>query len=795
MRLFLSIIILTSFLSCHVKETTPNAWLVKTDSLRSLVYASYLESKPKDNFLTFLNNNGAYSLALEIAEDSIKYNYKIELANIGYQIALQHGYYNEALHFLENIKCNNKADSINHIFKYLAVYLKEMDTVKESECLSKLMPLKDEIPKNDRLKFELLSDFGAHYHNLRNYKKSLELNTGVYQMAHTLKVSELDIALSCQRLANDYNDQLRNNLIPQSQRIPIYKKAKSLYTESIALLAKIIPTPRERLAESYMTLNMLDLTVNYTNDSFANYRKALELILPQFKDPEIHNYYFCYHPILASIILTQMAEVNFDRYFIQHAPQKATNSLRWSEICSKLLQQSVLEPNDYGIAFDMLKTFRTRNTNQYISYLLFISPKMENLPVKLLEISTQDKYPILTKNHLINADNSGENISKLKLVNHIRSLQFLTYCLNSKTLKRHSKELLTTAAQIEQDFEKQMPKIDSGSIAKLRQKLGATNTLLINYQCSEGILVRIAISKDSVSFISKPLLQIFKEPFFGNALINHEESNNVSEYRNLAGAAYDYFLSDIPNLFKYSKIIIASDKLLPQTFDGLVLNKSNKHTWSDLEYLGDKICTYYVPNIQWLFRSGESKDFKINYTVAHPKHQNKLPYSDLLTNYLKEKYSAEITSADDFEKSKGKSYRILHLATHTASDSQGYYSLLLDSSRISALNSYAPKCNLAILNACETIKGRYLMTEGTISLARLFLSSCADATISSTLKVDNNASAELFKYFYQFLYNGNTVSESLYKAKKELRKRTPEWSNPYYWSSYQLMGKDMIFTH
>jgi CHAT domain-containing protein len=87
------------------------------------------------------------------------------------------------------------------------------------------------------------------------------------------------------------------------------------------------------------------------------------------------------------------------------------------------------------------------------------------------------------------------------------------------------------------------------------------------------------------------------------------------------------------------------------------------------------------------------------------------------------------------------------------------------------------------------------MTEGTISLARLFLSSGADAAISSTLKVDNNASAELFKYFYQFLYNGNTVSESLFKAKKELRKRTPEFNNPYFWSSYQLLGKDLIFTH
>ena len=778
-----------------MKETMRNAWLVKTDSLRSLVYASYLESKPKVNFLTYLNNNGAYSLALEIAKDSIKYNYKNELANIGYQIALQHGYYNDALHFLENIKSNNKADSINHIFKYLAVYLKEMDTVKESECLSKLMPLKDEIAKNDRLKFELLSDSGAHYHNLHNYKKSLELNARAFEMAHRMTLSAFDMALSCQRLANDYNDQLRNNLIPQSQRIPIYKKAKSLYTESIALLAKIIPTPRERLAESYMTLNMLDLTVNYTNDSFANYRKALDLILPQFKDPEIHNYYFCYHPILASIILTQMAEVNYDRYNLKHTPEKATNSLRWSEICSKLLQQSVLEPTDYGVAFDMLKTFRTRNTNQYISYLLSISPQTENLPVKLLEISTQDKYPILSKNHLINADNSGENINKLKLLNDIRSLQFLTYCSNSKTLKRHSEELLTTAAQIEQEFEKQMPKIDNGSIAKLKQKLGATNTLLINYQCSEGVLVRIAISKDSLSFISRPLPQIFKEPLFGNALINHEESNNVSEYSKLAGSAYDYLLGDIPNLFKYSKIIIASDKLLPQTFDGLVINKSNKHTWSDLEYLGDKISTYYVPNIQWLFNKTTSKDFKINYAVAHRKHQNQLPYSDLLTNYLKEKYSAEITSADDFEKSKGKSYRILHLATHTASDSQGYYSLLLDSSRISALNSYAPKCNLTILNACETIKGKYLMNEGAISLARLFLSSGADATISSTLKVDNNASAELFKYFYRFLYDGNSVSESLYKAKKELRKRTPEFNNPYFWSSYQLLGKDLIFTH
>jgi CHAT domain-containing protein len=791
------LILLFAFTSCNLPDNGKihDYSLCQIDSIKFNAVNAYNSKKQSLDYLTWLSENGAYYIALETIKDSIKENKKNELAIKGYNIALQHGYYDEALSFLQYVRVKSKEDSIDVLLKSLSVYLKEIDTLKESEFLNKLLHYRDEISHNDKLKFELLSDSGTHFHNLHHYKKAINLNANAYRMAKRLRLSESELALTCQRLANDYNDQLRYSLIRQGQRIRAYNKAKELYKETISLLNKISPIPKERLSESYMTLNMLDLAVNYSNDTFANYKKAIELILPQFNDPEIHDNYFCYHPILTNIILTHLAEVNHDRFVLKHTPEKAVNSIRWSEICSKLLQQAVMEPNDFGVAFDMLKVFRTRNTSQYISYLLTVNPDQKKLPLSLLKISTQDKYPILSKNHLINKGKSNRNLLRLRLLNAIRSLQFLSYNIGDKRLNNYADSLENIALQINNDYEKELPTINKKNIEELQQYLRDNNSIVVSFQYSQGNLLRITINKDSIAIVFKPFLMKFMEPQFGNALLNFEETNNVREFAKLGGAAYTYLFADIPNLLTYTKLIIVPDKLLPQSFDGLVVGAGEDYTWNSIQYLGDKICTYYVPNIQWLFNTPKSLNLNITYAVAHPQNQNQLPYSDLLSRYLKDNYDAEIINANDLEKNNGKSYSILHIATHTESDDQGFKNLLLDNSKLSSLNSYAPKCNMAILNACETIKGKYLMNEGAISLARLFLSSGADATISSTLKVDNNASAELFKYFYQFLYNGNTFAESLFKAKKEIRKRTAEWNNPYYWSSYQLLGKDIKFTH
>ena len=100
---------------------------------------------------------------------------------------------------------------------------------------------------------------------------------------------------------------------------------------------------------------------------------------------------------------------------------------------------------------------------------------------------------------------------------------------------------------------------------------------------------------------------------------------------------------------------------------------------------------------------------------------------------------------------------------------------------------------MVVLNACETNDGMSSLNEGKISLTRLFLSNGADAVITSIGKVDNHASAELFKVFYKYLSEGKPASESLTLAKREIRNRTPEWANPYYWSLYELIGNDLSF--
>jgi hypothetical protein len=76
-----------------------------------------------------------------------------------------------------------------------------------------------------------------------------------------------------------------------------------------------------------------------------------------------------------------------------------------------------------------------------------------------------------------------------------------------------------------------------------------------------------------------------------------------------------------------------------------------------------------------------------------------------------------------------------------------------------------------------------------ISLTRGFMYAGSQTVVTSLWKVDDRATAELMKDFYQsMLQTGMTPAAALRSAKQKIRQQTA-WSAPYFWAGFVLQGE------
>ncbi|MCA1621213.1 MAG: CHAT domain-containing protein [Acidobacteria bacterium] len=96
---------------------------------------------------------------------------------------------------------------------------------------------------------------------------------------------------------------------------------------------------------------------------------------------------------------------------------------------------------------------------------------------------------------------------------------------------------------------------------------------------------------------------------------------------------------------------------------------------------------------------------------------------------------------------------------------------------------------LVVLSACRTALGKEVRGEGMIGLTRGFLYAGASSVVSSLWKVDDEATSELMRRFYEnMLRRGMTPAAALREAQNSIR-REPHWRSPYYWAAFTLQGE------
>jgi CHAT domain-containing protein len=154
------------------------------------------------------------------------------------------------------------------------------------------------------------------------------------------------------------------------------------------------------------------------------------------------------------------------------------------------------------------------------------------------------------------------------------------------------------------------------------------------------------------------------------------------------------------------------------------------------------------------------------------------------------------------EKTDFSSYAILHFATHGLLDPKnpkklGFYLSMVNKAgqdedgfiTMQDVYNLRVPVSLVVLSACRTGLGEDVRGEGLIGLTRGFMHAGASSVVASLWKVDDEATAELMKYFYtNMLKNGMRPAAALREAQNTLR-QDPHWSSPHYWAGFTLQGE------
>ncbi|HKQ90922.1 MAG TPA: CHAT domain-containing protein [Blastocatellia bacterium] len=148
-------------------------------------------------------------------------------------------------------------------------------------------------------------------------------------------------------------------------------------------------------------------------------------------------------------------------------------------------------------------------------------------------------------------------------------------------------------------------------------------------------------------------------------------------------------------------------------------------------------------------------------------------------------------------------YRIVHFATHGILNNvhpelSGIVLSLVDEGgkqqdgflRLQDIYNLKLPAELVVLSACQTGLGKKVEGEGLIGLTRGFMYAGAPRVLASLWKVDDRATSELMKRFYQGMLGPEALRQAgaLRQAQLSIWKEK-QWREPYYWAAFVLQGE------
>lgn len=147
-------------------------------------------------------------------------------------------------------------------------------------------------------------------------------------------------------------------------------------------------------------------------------------------------------------------------------------------------------------------------------------------------------------------------------------------------------------------------------------------------------------------------------------------------------------------------------------------------------------------------------------------------------------------------------YRIVHFATHglinnTHPELSGVVLSLVDEKgrpqngflRLYDLYNLKLSADLVVLSACQTALGKEIRGEGLVGLTRGFMYAGAPRVVASFWQIDDRATAEFMKRFYQEMLGQKLRPAAALRAAQASMSKDPRWHQPHYWAAFTLQGE------
>lgn len=147
-------------------------------------------------------------------------------------------------------------------------------------------------------------------------------------------------------------------------------------------------------------------------------------------------------------------------------------------------------------------------------------------------------------------------------------------------------------------------------------------------------------------------------------------------------------------------------------------------------------------------------------------------------------------------------YRVVHFATHgiinnSHPELSGIVLSLVDEKgkpqngflRLYDLYNLKLSADLVVLSACQTALGKEIRGEGLVGLTRGFMYAGAPRVIASLWQIDDRASAEFMKRFYEAMLGQKLRPAAALRAAQVSMSKDPRWRGPHYWAAFTIQGE------
>lgn len=309
---------------------------------------------------------------------------------------------------------------------------------------------------------------------------------------------------------------------------------------------------------------------------------------------------------------------------------------------------------------------------------------------------------------------------------------------------------------------------------------------------------------------TQKLLHLIKSSSSDHNLIKNFLEQNHKVFNTIIGPIY----TQIPK--NHNLNFVPSGVLHYIPFEILISEYDGNTNIIDQKYLLNdfQIKNIHSVNSKFLFLKKGSKDLDDKIASFSPSFDNSKNLPPLNWNTFETDKIQEIVGGDVFTgelatekkfKEVSNNYSILHFATHGFVDiddyrnshlsfTNSYDSIEDDKLFLHEISSMQTSASLAVLSLCESGNGTPLKGDGIMSLSQSFAYAGVPSVIMSLWKIDDKATADIMKIFYELLEKGNSANESLRLAKIEyLKTASPNKVHPYYWGALSLVGEDFSF--